>query len=160
MPKVSKNKTLQYFRKKEAEINRNDSLDIAINIEKDITREKILLHITETSEVANKDHFFELQGVKKIGASSVKNDIYLLDPMVDECHLQMYYSDGFVYVSCVSEAGALVMKKRPFGTKKITLGPGEKQQIRNYDTVILGKTTLFFEIYSSEKGLMKKNLKE
>lgn len=159
MPKTSKKKTLQFFQKKDAEINRNDSLDIAINIEKDVEREKILLRITESSEVSKKEHFFELQGEKTIGASSVKNDIYLLDPLVDESHLKIFYAEGFVFAQCISPAGALVLKKRLIGTKKVVLGDGEKQQIRNYDTVVLGKTLLFFEIYSSKKGLLVKNLK-
>lgn len=156
----SKSAQVSYFEKRLLEIDRCDSLDASINIGKSPNREKILVHIYEESNITVKEHFYILDDILKIGASSIKNQIFLLDSEADEEQFEVFYDHGFVFVKSLSDKGCIVHAHGAISSKKIPLYKGESTSIRNNDSLTFGNTTLTFELFSNKNGLIDKRKKE
>lgn len=156
----SNNEITKFFRKKLLEVDRVDSLDASIDIGKDPNREKILVHILEQSNITSKEHFFVLDEPLKIGSSTIKNQIFLLDDEADEEQFEVFYDGHYVNIkllsnkACCAEFNGMIKKKRYITQKNETVS------ISNNDSICFGKTILIFELFSNRTGILKNRNKE
>lgn len=148
----------QFFKKKLWEIERDESLNNAIEISgPNKNEERILIKLEEESSISKREHFFQLTDSQILmGASSVSCQVFLNDLAVDEIQCSLIVKDGIVVVKSYSDNGATVVRKRKlFSRKKNTvLKKGEVLPIKTTEKIILGTTVFKAVIYSNTRGLI------
>lgn len=148
----------KFFKKKLWELERDESLNNAIEIGSDKKgKEKILLQLQEKSPISKREHFFQLSDSHVlIGASSMSCHIFLNDRGVDEVQCMIEATESGVIVKSYSDKNITTVKRSKLLCRKrrVELKRADELTIKTKDRIILGSTEFIAVIYSDARGLI------
>lgn len=107
---------------------------------------KVMLQITEKSELSVRKYMFDPSSGVRIGSKKGKNNIVVTDPQVDEMQCELLEHEGVIYIRNVGGSGKVVLTRggqRAYVEQKAVV-------MKSGDEILLGKTVFQVDLVKAD----------